>query len=540
MSLYLGTTPIANDGSHRLTGEIGDMGFAPLGIDESLNLRRYLNGQVISQTQFEAFTNKVKSAVALFPNLATTESNWQSEKALSKFGQVGKFVVDDTAGTIRLPAVVNAQGLLGLSGIGNLVSESLPNISGSTAAALATTTAATPVGAIYASSSSGNPLVAGGTSYGSLAWNLDASRSSSTYQNNAPVQQEAVQYPYYIQVATGVEETLPAIREYKVNNSDYFGKSMYSDIAPDNASWLASNGQYNARSVYPDYYDWLNGKIGQVITANGGKAVLSTGTITDYDFVVNQNDQTFRLPLKNGCENIPDWANVQNIASNVPFTAPSDGWIYGAGTFTGDARYRLNNIPVGVASGTSGWASYGTVAVRVKKGDVFNSDASFQNFGLNFIPAVGNGTLYYYVGDTIQDASLINAGAVLGQLNNKVDIDASNFNADGKSLLSGLSCMSNGVLISKSFATSTKFTAPDNGWFKFRGVSTASPSRCFMANVSVQGVPAVGGDDNASGSLANIMLRVKKGDRVSFQYTNLNIAYDESSGAWFYPDVGEI
>ena len=62
-SLYLGTIPIANDGRHRITGEIGDMDFAPLGIDESLNLRRYLNGQVISQTQFVPFTNKVKSSV---------------------------------------------------------------------------------------------------------------------------------------------------------------------------------------------------------------------------------------------------------------------------------------------------------------------------------------------------------------------------------------------------------------------------------------------------------------------------------------------
>ena len=35
-----------------------------------------------------------------------------------------------------------------------------------------------------------------------------------------------------------------------------------------------------------------------------------------------------------------------------------------------------------------------------------------------FQKATGNGTLYYYVGDTVQDASLINAGAVLGQLAN--------------------------------------------------------------------------------------------------------------------------
>ena len=62
-SLYLGTIPITNDGRHRITGEIGDIGFAPFGIGESLNLRRYLNGQVISQTQFVPFANKAKSAV---------------------------------------------------------------------------------------------------------------------------------------------------------------------------------------------------------------------------------------------------------------------------------------------------------------------------------------------------------------------------------------------------------------------------------------------------------------------------------------------
>lgn len=479
MSLYLGTTPIANDGSHRLTGEIGDMGFAPLGIDESLNLRRYLNGQVISQTQFVSFTNKIKSAVALFPNLATTESNWQSEKALSKFGQVGKFVVDDAAGTIRLPAVVNAQGLLGLSGIGNLVNESLPNITGSTAAALATTTSATPVGAIYASSSSGNPLVAGGTSYGSLAWNFDASRSSSTYQDNAPVQQEAVQYPYYIQVATGIEETLPAIREYKVNNSDYFGQSMWSDVDPYNASWLESNGSYNARTVYPDYYDWLNSKIGQVVTANGGKVVLSTDTITDYDFVINQNDQTFRLPLLNGEEsfvgNTSQTLSTADIVLGTPFTwtATKNGFMkftcYKSETQVVLAYINGQNINhTGLAVPAGSTTPRPGFWLKVKKGDIViiaTESITLEHVGIGFIPAIGNGTLYYYVGDTVQDASLINAGAVLGQLSNKADIDASNFNASGKSLLSGLGMPGSRYIDLTLGASESRYTAPANGYF---------------------------------------------------------------------------
>ena len=35
MSLYLGAIPIATDGRHRITGEIGYMGFDSLRIDES-------------------------------------------------------------------------------------------------------------------------------------------------------------------------------------------------------------------------------------------------------------------------------------------------------------------------------------------------------------------------------------------------------------------------------------------------------------------------------------------------------------------------
>jgi hypothetical protein len=34
---------------------------------------------------------------------------------------------------------------------------------------------------------------------------------------------------------------------------------MYSENAPYNASWLESNGQYNASSVYPEFWTQLTG-----------------------------------------------------------------------------------------------------------------------------------------------------------------------------------------------------------------------------------------------------------------------------------------
>lgn len=494
MSLYLGTTPIANDGLHRLTGEIGDIGIAPLGIDESLNLRRYLNGQVISQTQFEPFTTKVKSAVALFPTLATTEANWQAEKALSKFGQVGKFVIDDENQTIRLPAVVNVQGLLELSGIGNLVNESLPNITGAFGTTGSGTTA---TGAFYRET--GSMSSNSGGSANTDHTEFDASLSSPTYQIDAPVQQEAIQYPFYIQVATGIEEELPTIREYKVNNSDYFGKSMYSDVEPNNASLLASNGQYNARTIYPDYYDWLvsslgkdhikgmigyafkkpneeirwwtakrNPEIGDVVFGGFGiqkigvvNKVNSDGTIgfyeaaysiqqdnltyteseninvegtgfnnivwaNDYDFVVNQNDQTFRLPLLNGEENLPGSTfTIEDITQPKTFTAEHNMYVSCNVNISGTGRLLLviNNTTSGIKEYNeyNGAKEGAGCTLFAKKGDSVTYGFASGGFTITqnkliLNKAVGNGTLYYYVGDTVQDASLINAGVLLNEV----------------------------------------------------------------------------------------------------------------------------
>ena len=114
-----------------LSLEIGDIGIAPLGIDETKGKRRYLNGQLIIQDQYIQFTNKVKSAVALYPSLACTESEWQTTATMTVGGQVGKFVVDDNAGTIRLPKIIMPiQGLTDLSKLGEIVEAGLPNIEG--------------------------------------------------------------------------------------------------------------------------------------------------------------------------------------------------------------------------------------------------------------------------------------------------------------------------------------------------------------------------------------------------------------------------
>ncbi len=402
-------------------GEIGDVMFCPLGIDESLNLRRYLNGQVIIQSQFVSFTNKVKSAIAFYPNLATTEENWQAEKTMSKLGQCGKFVVDDTAGTIRLPAVVNAQSLLDLALIGGIKSESLPNINGYLYGPQFSSS-----GGAFSTSETGANLSSSGSANKSRV-DFSASSSSSTYQDNAPVQQEAVQYPYCIVVNTGVEESDRPINNYQVNNVYSYGMSQYYKGTMNNNSWLKSAGQWNAGTVYTGMYNWLL----EQMNAGVSGFVASTGEYTDYDFVINTADQTFRLPLLNGSEDLPGdtFENITYNGHGSTYTATKNGTfcIVGYGSLT---DLWLSNITAGIAIATEGNTEADSATqcfIDAKKGDIIEAgyyNGNVTKFGIS--PATGNGSLYYYIGDTLQNAQLVNVARIEETLVNKADTDLSN------------------------------------------------------------------------------------------------------------------
>ena len=400
--------------------------FQSIYVDESLDIARQLNGQLISSTKFTGFRSWLNTVQTATPNLFTTEVNWQAEKTNSKLGQCGKFVVDDTAGTIRLPCVVNAQGLVDLALIGGIKSESLPNFQANLGDVFPYTETS---GAVTSTKKTVGWTIYPGSNYVNGDTTVNPSVTSSTYQDNAPVQQEAVQYPYYIQVATGVEETLPAIREYNINTPFFFGQSMYSDVAPDNASWLASNGQWNAKTVYPDYYDWL------VEQMNAGVSgfVASTATYTDYDFVINTTDQTFRLPLI--AERILVAKKEATTEDKTWYNLYSDGWCEqgglgpsGSGNKTitlykpySNANYTIMQTPYSsdrYGSYSSAIESQTNASFVLAVGSNFTNGFYWTTCGYTDNAQNTGWNLYYYVGDTVQDASLINAGAVLGQLAN--------------------------------------------------------------------------------------------------------------------------
>ncbi len=397
--------------------EIGDIGIAPLGIDETQGKRRYLNGQLIIQDQYTSFTSKLKSAVQLYPSLVCTEAEWQTTVTLSVGGQCGKFVIDDVAGTIRLPKIIMPiQGLTNLASLAEIVEAGLPNITGTitnggASVCLMSTYGSTPSGAFVGSGTKTTASRGDGNSISQL--DFDASRSNPIYGNSTTVQQEQIQYPYFIQVATGVEESVDVTREIELNNPFCLLDYKYSEYELDNISWLRSNGQWNAKAVFPDAYDLLLKIYNGTETKAGVSVKLSTETYTDTDFALNTSDETFRLPLKVAL------ASGKAVVGKGLALGLTDN------TYTGylinpNGHYENAFRPYSNTQPTAGNSISFTNGDWLAQNAYIGITTDNTKSGLELSDA--NLYLYFYVGETVQNANLINAGRIEEKLADKVDV----------------------------------------------------------------------------------------------------------------------
>ena len=424
--------------------EVCDIGTA-LYVDETKGLRRYLNGQIVDiNTNTQAFLNRLQEITTLHPSLLCTEEEWQTAKTMSAFGQVGKFVFNYSGNevvSIRIPAIVNVQGLFDLQNLGLTVAESLPNIKGGyTTTADISGVISNVTGAFNGSSITTTSNYGGGS--GKLHDTkvvFNAHNSSPTYQDNAQVQQEAIQYPYFIQIATGSETEANIVNTLENVNGFTLLESKYSDKPLYNESWLLSNGQWNAKAVYPTVYEGLqveyNTEIeagttvtlpsGVSYTKRGLSVKLSTETYTDYDFVLNTADETFRLPLLDGSENLPSqkFDNLTLTSSDSIYIAPANGRYYlkmsaNTGQFINMHRINASGDDIIISHDVSVNNLDVFTEIEVKKGDKvrITHNTSGNVLAFKFIYAQGNGTLYYYVGDIDQNHGIVNMGRIGEQL----------------------------------------------------------------------------------------------------------------------------
>ena len=498
------------------TLEIGDIGIAPLGIDETKGKRRYLNGQLIIQEQYVQFTDKVKSAIELYPSLACTESEWQTTATMTVGGQVGKFVVDDEAGTIRLPKIIMPiQGLTNLSKLGEIVKAGLPNITGVVANTTGYTDTTT-TGFVTRTSQNDTGKHTSGAGIGRQTLDFDASRSSSIYGNSNTVQQEQIQYPYFIQVATGAETEDNIINEIELNNPFSLLDYKYSEYELNNLSWLRSNGQWSAKAVYPAVYELLLKIYNGTETKAGVSVKLATGSYTDYDFVLNTAEETFRLPVK------VKLASGKAVIGNGMSLGLTNG---------------NKNVGLTFPSGNSGLSAYvSTYGLPVSASQSSQSDTTAGKFGITTDPTKsGIETsdqdlyLYFYVGETVQNANLINAGRIEEQViscltrSNKEEI-----------INWGLPDYTKGIGITFT-STGFTYTAPANGFISVQTLITANG----VGEVKINGVTVLRGNSGTKDAFGDItgQVVVRKGDVITTT-TAYSGTLTQYNWATFYPMKG--
>lgn len=328
--------------------EIGDIGIAPLGIDENQNKRRYLNGQLISQTQFVSFANKLKEAVEVNPNLVTTEENWQTEVTNSPFGICDKFVIDDTAETIRLPKypewglrdlllsgnapVVGNGNALGINFGTTDYTMTSRSLSGMRAVGFGNGTPPQAVGTTVA--------ILDGSTNSAVGISTDATKSGLIADLTNASEEAKIQGKWFIQVATGVEESVDVTREIELNNPFSLFDVKWSDHILDNLSWIRSDTfeWQDGNNVYQSAYNELEAEYtntestNQVdgydtqFTVNGDVSInnelwasnfsTSNYIIPSLSFFAGNQDWSFEVLFNTGS----DIQSIQNILStNVPY-----------------------------------------------------------------------------------------------------------------------------------------------------------------------------------------------------------------------------
>jgi len=190
-------------GEDKSSRNIGELVYSNLPLSDSgLHL---VDGSLINGSgSYAAFVSYIASLAEnpTYSHLFITEAQWQT--TVSTYGVCGKFVYDSTNNTVRLPKITGiVEGTVSLAALGDLVQQSLPNITGLSSYFSDKSSETSAVsGAFYnASNSAYARLRVSDEVSGNIQLGFDASRSSSIYQNGADVQPQTIKVFVYMVIA---------------------------------------------------------------------------------------------------------------------------------------------------------------------------------------------------------------------------------------------------------------------------------------------------------------------------------------------------
>ena len=310
----------------------------------------------------------------------------------------------------------------------------------------------------------------------------------------------------------------------------------WADYEITDQSWLkADTFSWQDGTVYSDAYNHLVDDIDGItsttetigsytvtvyVASDGHKIVLAdqetavsniyTESGVAWYYVLDTVNQRFKLPRENPLrEELIEIVRAKG--SGITF-----GWTtYGTFCAGSGALYSRTGtvagtiLPAGSGDGGSGLGSdvyLGVSTDSTKSGIIADMTESTSVYK-------GKKHLYFYVGQFSQSATEQTAGLNASLFNGKVDLNAQNLSAEGKSLIAGLGMPSDTYEDLTLGASGTTYTAPANGWFNIAKTSSGTQYLDLQNQTSLIFI-----SNNLSSSTMRLYIPAKKGDVVKISY----------------------
>lgn len=453
------------------------------------------------------------------------------DEIFSQRGEAWFYGVDTENERVFLPRGTRSQYTVNTDETGDYVEAGLPNIKSSGSIGFTDDNPHNDVPPFIYSGSHGNS--AGGSSQ-DVAYSFDASTANPIYGNSDTVQPYATKKLLYIvvgnvkvqsaasdvvDVTTTENDTLPLFYNFYAKDEDM----------ADAVSFVKSTGTFLGGNLYPTAYEKLVARVGT------GNVKAHTDDYTDYDFVVNQDEMTFRLPLKNGKEVLPGNETVNtlgfsaNPTNNVEeYIVPYNGYITIIGYKQSTANtlnVMLNGVIVSQTRALVGGLSSESYFFA-KKGDRVTVFTDSANTGWaiatqTITKAIGDGNLYYKLLNAVVNQELADFAHIQTELNTKLS------RSDKEEIVSwGMPDYSAGV----SKTIGDNHVAPTDGVVSFSGYSTRTTAAIFYVNDVKLTYAAPDGQMDTSSQIL-----IPKGS--TYRLTTANNTYSNSF-LTFYPLKG--
>lgn len=189
----------------------------------------------------------------------------------------------------------------------------------------------------------------------------------------------------------------------------------WSEYELSNASWLISNGTFHSGATYVAVYELLLKIYNGTETKEGVSVKLATEEYSDTDFVIDTSNTTFRLPVK------VKLASGNAVCGNGYALGLTNGE-YESFLVKSNPQYQQS---LGISKSTEETPA---LVQKYTSKSVYDTTSGTWSVGVTQDPtksgietSSSGLKLYFYVGETIQDANVINASGVLTRVSNSID-----------------------------------------------------------------------------------------------------------------------